>query len=612
MTKMLVIAPYKGLDDLFLEVNKTAKKNMDVEVGNLYKGVMIAKALENNDYDVIISRGATAKVIREQSKLPVVDLQFSGYDILRTMLLVQGYKGKIGIMSFFNIAQGADVVGTLLGMDVKAYPIHYEEEIETMVKRAKQEGIQMIIGDVITTAVAERYGINSTLITSGREAVIDSIERAEELVFYTKKEQKIRSAYKQVLQKCTEGIIIVDKQAVCLDINEKAEDFLDVNQQSLVGEKFNDEIPFVNFKQVLSIGKEESFSNIYLNNNLVDIEKYPIKENGHIEGAAIIIKDRSTNNASSLDNTITEVGVHFSNLITNSIEMDKLVKSAKRLSKSKLPLIIYGEEGTGKKSLAQAIHNEGDYDLQRFHLLNCDSYNSYQIEEVIFGTKGYDGKKSIFEVIDHGTLCIENILSLPLHHQKRLSKCIEEKAIDRGFQKIPFDIRIIILSSYNLSPQVEKGLLHPELLTHLQGYHLTIPPLRNRKDDLKDLIRTFIGATNGKLGKQIVGFEDNIMEKLYSYEWPGNVKQLKRTVEQMCFISDGPFVKEEEVLNVIKGLEANNELTGISIDLTSKTLDQIINEIILHVMEEEDQNQSKVAKRLGINRSTLWRKLKTL
>jgi transcriptional regulator with PAS, ATPase and Fis domain len=612
MTKMLVIAPYKGLGDLFYNVNETLMKNIDIEVGNLYKGVMIAKQLESNGYDVVISRGATARVIREQTNLPVVDLQISGYDILRTLSLVKGYSGKVGVMSYLNIVQGTDVVGKLLGIDVQTFPINSEEEIETIIQKARINGIQMIIGDVITTSVAEHYGMTSVLITSGKEAVLDSIERAEEIAYYTKKERLQKHIYKSVIQKSEDGIIIVDEHSVCHEMNDHAAKFLDVNKENLVGERLNNDIPFLNFKQVLNMEKEENFSNVIIGNYVLDIEKFPIVDNGVLLGAALFLKrSKTTNHTSSIVTQENVAHAQFTHLVANSEEMKKVVHSAKRISKSDLPITIIGEKGSGKKSLAQAIHNESSRKDHPFYRINCRSYKIDQLEEIIFGTSGMDAKKSAFELADKGTLCLENILELPYHLQDRLSDCLRTQCIKRGNIEFKFTIRLFTLTMDDLSLKVKQGSFSERLYKQIGGFHLIVPPLHTRKEDYEDLIRNYIASANIKIGKQIVGIDKEVMEKLYEFDWPKNVSQLKNTIEQMCFISEGPFIQLDEVSGILNGLiQEHLETSTLSIRIGTKKLDEIIEEVILQVMEEENQNQSKAAERLGINRSTLWRKLK--
>nr|WP_054637260.1 PrpR N-terminal domain-containing protein [Thalassobacillus sp. C254] len=130
MEKILVIAPYSGLADVFNEVKQDHNKNIDIQIGNLEDGVELAKAAESNGYNIIISRGATAKMIRENCSLPVININITGYDILRTVALMKGYQGKIGIMSYFNVIHGADSISKLLDIDLTFLPINTQSDIK--------------------------------------------------------------------------------------------------------------------------------------------------------------------------------------------------------------------------------------------------------------------------------------------------------------------------------------------------------------------------------------------------------------------------------------------------------------------------------------------------
>ncbi|MDQ0162392.1 sigma-54-dependent Fis family transcriptional regulator [Aeribacillus alveayuensis] len=614
MTKMLVIAPYEGLGELFEEAANELEMDIDVRVGNLYKGLMIAKSLESEGYDVVISRGATARVIKEKIHLPVVELQISGYDILRTLRLIQGYTGKVGVMSFFNIVKGAESVGLLLGIDVQSFLINSEEDIKPTIYQAKAQGIDLIIGDVITTNVAKHHGINSMLITSGKEAVFDAIERAKELVYYLDKEKKIKNSYHAVVEKSKAGIIIVDQDANCIEINEQAAKFLDVDRSEMLNQQLVDDFPFINFKKVMHSHKEESYQSVLIGDHVLDIEKFPIFHHGHLQGAAIILRKSNevmmNGNGKNFSAMYRPV-LQFSHLVVHSEQMKKVVSASKQISQSNLPVLIIGEKGTGKTAIAQAIHLESKRRNKPFYLLNCQDYSEEELETLLFGKSM--NNSNIFEIVNGGTICFDNIRAIPYHLQDKLAEQLEKKKIIFFEEEVEFDIRILVTTCENLAEQVDKGELSPKLYNTIHSYTLKLPPLRKRKEDMEDLIRSFIATVNAKLGKQIAGLSDEVLHELYEYDWPGNVAQLEKVVQQMCLASDGPFIVMDDVISIIKGLKTKpNENNGIHVSLDNKTLDELVNEIILKVIEDEEYNQSKAAKRLGINRSTLWRKLKTL
>lgn len=621
MAKILAIAPYEGLKDLFLEVTHDLKKDVHVEVGDLYKGLSIARELENKGYDIIISRGATAHLLRKHCSLPVVEVKITGYDILRTLTLLRGYQGKIGLMSYFNTLQSADIVGTLLEMDLSFFPINQENEIERCIEKAVKEGVQVIIGDVITTSVAVSFGVNALLITSGREAVVESISEAEQMAFYIKKEKEVRDFFECIVRSYPEGMISLDPGGSIQMLNGKAEKLLGLKQQEVAGKELLRVLPQMQIEGLMNPELELSESICTLQGEKYILKKLPLQKHEETLGSLVILEEtkevqriESQIRRSLFANSI-QPHMHFNTLVAMNQEMKQLISAAVELSKTNNSIVIYGEAGAGKQSLAQAIHNAGPQKEFPFVFLNCEAYSEEQLEKEIFGFIGEEKKQGAFEAAHNGTLFIDAIGKMPLSVQAKLINVLLEKKVTRinGTHSIPVNVRFVSANSHNLSSAIETGKFREDLFHLINGAIVTIPPLRERPEDLPELVRWFIASFNAKLGKQIVGVRPEVMSQLQEAKWPGNIQQLKNVIERMCIVSTGPFIEKKEVNDILDELffrMAANGSESFSISIGNKTLEQLEMEIIQRVMEEEEFNQSHAAKRLGINRSTLWRKMK--
>lgn len=618
MTKILVIAPYQGFKDLFLEVNEELDKDIHVEVGDLYKGLAIAKSLESEGYDVIISRGATARLLQEHCSIPVVEVKISGYDIMRTLTLVKGYSGKIGLMSYLNIIQGADSIGALLDMNLTFFPIQAEHEAESRIQEIIKQGIEVIIGDVISTSVASQHGLNAILITSGKEAVLESIRDAEQLSFYTKKEKKRSQLLKAIVDSSGEGIVAADADGV-FACNRKAEEILGVKATGMIGRKPAEISPLLQLDAVFQSGRPTE-EVVTLNGEEVIINKVPLRME-QTAGAVAFLQtvSRIQRTESQIRNQLAEnrykAPIHFNHLVHNSPAMQEAVKLAKQYSKNDFPVLIYGEPGTGKTSMAQAIHNASRRKEFPFVFLNCEAFQEEQLEMEMFGYAGSESKPGLFELADGGTIFIDAIGKMPLSIQAKLINVLHEKKAIRvnGKNTVPVDVRLIAASAENLNGYVAAGDFREDLFHLINTGVVTIPPLRERKEDMDELVRWFIASLNPTLGKQIVGVRPEVMERLKAASWPGNVQELKNVVRKMCLAGKDHFIKAEDVASILDDLLLSGlPATGFGVDINGKTLQQIEREIINRVLVEEDYNQSKVAKRLGINRSTLWRKMKEL
>lgn len=621
MARILVIAPYPGLKDIFHEVNDELKKNIHIEIGDLYKGLFIAMELEEEGFDTIISRGATARLLRKHCKIPVIEVKISGYDILRTLTLVKGYPGKIGLMSYFNIIQGADAIGTLLEMDLSFYSIACEEDIEKGIKTAVEDGVQVIIGDVITTSVARAFGLNAILITSGREAVIDSIEEAEQMAYYTQKEKKRLQFFEAVIREQHEGAIAVNRLGEIQFLNEKAEKFLGIREEKVAGEQVGKIHPLLQFDDVFSGRKKTGETIFTMHGEEYVLRKSALEIDGEIVGGVASLQEISE--VQRIESVIRHMlfsnsrhaNMHFNQLVAINDVFKEQIETACKFSGNDSPVLIYGEPGTGKQSVAQAIHNEGSRKEFPFVLINCEAYTAEQLESELFGSSGAEGKQGAFEAAHNGTLFIDAIGRMPPPVQAKVINVLQEHKVIpvNGEHSIPVNVRLISAHCCDLKEEILAGQFREDLLHLINGATLTIPALRERKEDIPELIRWFIASFNAKFGKQIVGLRPDVLERLKQADWRGNVQQLKNIIERACISSTGPFIKLAEIRDIIDDLYEEDTpvpYKGNILEIANKTLEQLEKEIINHVLEEEDFNQSHAAERLGINRSTLWRKLK--
>lgn len=621
MNKMLVIAPYQGLKDLFLEVNAELQKHIHVEVGDLYKGLAIAKEFEDKGYDVIISRGATAKLLKEHCQLPVVDVKISGYDIMRTLTLIKGYPEKIGIMSYLNTIQGADVVGTLMEIDLAFFPITTELEIEDQVRSAIDQNIQVIIGDRISTYTASQFGLNAILITSGIESVEEALKEAEKVAYYTKKERTLRHLYESIVEDYPDGILVVDELGEIQALNDKAEKLFDLTKEQATTRKLEELHPMLGSAPYDSPKRSASKELIEINNETIILSKSPFVVQGKFRGELMVLQTvsaiqetesliRQKQSLKSLRATM-----HFNHLVANSPAMKEAIRTAKPFCKTNTSLLIYGEPGAGKQSLAQAIHNESSRKEQPFLFINCEAFDEKKMEIELLGDH-LEHVPGVFEIAHGGTIFIDAIGKLSLSLQAKLINILLEKKVSRvnGGKTIPIDVRIIAAYSEPLQELVEAGRFREDLFHLLNGGTIGIPPLRERKEDIRELVRWFIASSNPKIGKQIVGCREDVLEKLSHAPLPGNVLELKQLVEKMCMFASGPFIELKEVQHLLEELDTrkNNQPYSTGIEVAGKTLEQLEKEIIMRVLEEENFNQSLVSKRLGINRTTLWRKIKEI
>lgn len=609
MRKILVIAPYPGLRDLFIEVNNEMNKELDIHYGDLYEGLQLAKSLEREGYDVIISRGATAQLLREHCSLPIVDVNFSTYDILRALKIMKEFPGKKGIMSYFNVVRGADEIGKLIDLDLQYYPVNGADEMTVRVSEAINEGVETIIGDAVSTAYAKQNGLRTILITSGRESVMDAIYAAEQIAFYTEREKEKIRRFNMSFDNIQNGVVVYDQHGNVQHTNQVLHSLLGVTGGELTQEYIKDNFPFLSIDKMLISQEIEEFT-VRLNNQRFKVIKKPIFHEETLIGAVVIAQSEHLDyhRATPLSASVT-----FNQLIGINGPLEDLINIAKKMSQSTLPIMIYGEDGTGKNNLAQAIHNESKRRSQPFVYFNCSAYSQYDCEEILFGSDGNDQRLSLLEQAHGGTLYLKDIDQLSLDIQDELANVLESGMMMRLNDHYPMNVSIRLIASSNkkLKQMYTLNQITPRLYNILKNFTLSLPPLRHRLEEIYTYSMNFIAMYNQRTEKQIVGLTHDVVEKLQGYKWPGNLSELKFVIYKLCEKSKGPYIQFEEAEDVIQKwmVSPSKQKHDLLLNINGKTLQEIETEVITQLLEKEGFNQSRVAKLLGINRTTLWRKL---
>ncbi|UOF92610.1 PrpR N-terminal domain-containing protein [Fodinisporobacter ferrooxydans] len=604
--RVLGIAPYSGLRDLFYELAKEEDRfELDVEIADLGEAIDTIGQSKVLEYDVIVSRGGTATLLREYVEIPVIDVPVSGYDILRVLTLIKDSNSRVAVIGFPNICHGAATVSNLLNLKIPIYPIEHESEVRSTLVKAFNDGVQVILGDVVTVRTADEMGYHGVLITSGRESVQEAFAEVIRIYDIYKREQEKANFYEEILQRDHRGILVIDASNVLRFANSQASSYMNRDIREWHRKPLQTIFPEIGSKiQEMHIFKRTHWQGtITLSECLYDVEIDGIGQNQQWP-YTIVYLDRSRVSQNSDQSYIyspTRLS-SFAQIIGSSPEILQVIEQAKQMAKTANAIWISGEPGTGKTILAQSIHNANESG-QNFYKAACRSSDSKRLEEELFGSIHGGG---FFQQIFHGTLYLEDIEYLPVHLQEKLLIQLRNGV----------GLRVIVSSSIPWGQLLQRTEFNQELAYRLGEHYLYLPPLRERLEDLEEICRILIARHNSKFGKQMVGVRDDVIHLLKSHDWPGNIKELKNAFEDMLLLTNGHYVERKEAEIVwkrykqmsgkpIREIDANKAALDMS-----GTLDEIETQVILHVLQQEGMNQSKAAARLGINRSTLWRKLK--
>jgi two-component system response regulator HydG len=309
----------------------------------------------------------------------------------------------------------------------------------------------------------------------------------------------------------------------------------------------------------------------------------------------------------------------FEGMIGQSAAMQRVVQTARQVAPSDIPVLILGENGTGKELVARAIHNNSRRRKGRLVALNCAGFAPTILEDELFGhvrgafTDARTDRPGRFEHADRGTLFLDEIGDMPHEMQAKLLRALESGEVVRlgANEPIHVDVRLISATNKNLEQMVSEKVFREDLYFRIKGVTIQIPPLRERREDIPLLIHYFLQQAAEKYAKQIEGIEPDAQQALMSYSWPGNVRQLKNVVEQMVVLSPGPTLKIESIPTDIRpaGGAAGENIGGMN-NLVGISIEQAERELIRNTLKLVNGNREQAAKLLGIGERTLYRKIK--
>ena len=315
------------------------------------------------------------------------------------------------------------------------------------------------------------------------------------------------------------------------------------------------------------------------------------------------------------------LGSHFDrrNIIGRSPMMEKLLETVAQVAPSEATVLITGESGTGKEMIAGAIHFNSPRKDGPFVKLNCAAITETLLESELFGhekgafTGAYKKKEGRFRQAHGGSLFLDEISEMSLAMQVKLLRLLQEREITRvgGEEVIKVDVRIIAATNKDLVQEMEAGRFREDLYYRLNVVTLNMPPLRERREDIPLLAQHFLNIFSEKNHKQIKGFTPQAMDRLLKYDWPGNVRELMNGVERAVVLSRSEYLDEEDLPMILKDGSLSGEILVKDAIPADMPLDEVEKATVLKTLELTGGNKSEAARRLGITRRTLHKKLKS-
>jgi transcriptional regulator, propionate catabolism operon regulatory protein len=590
--KTLVIAPYRGLVELTNSL-KNDLPDFDISIIqlDLLEVLPMIGHLEKEGYDLIISRGGTAKLLRQHSSLPVIDIHVSGYDILRMLVLVKDYNVNMEIIGFANIIDGFISVSSIMNINIPFTVTSDENEVNDALARARDNGVKVVLGDHSTAAKAAEYGIQGVLITSGKESVLEAFAQAKHIHHIAQSYYAINETYENLINFLDEGVAVIDKSGMLQFASTAFRRMFKLPPPEFKDRSLFDSYPF--FRHMI----EDMDRGVIYDDRVILMDP---GKNYALAGGKIVYNHKkehyyikvSEAQVNGSEMIVCYLDDHIDSFPPLLVEGRNAAAEAvnPELSRFKFPLALYGEKGSGKRLFAGAVCR-GNHD--RLIELDISKVTDMSFEIMCSLLRSSEQNSIIY---------VQGIENADASYQKALYNVLSE-------------CQVKVIFAFDREPKAltDSAALERQLYDKIKHNTIFIPPLRARSQVLEGLIRSFIIQFNVRFGKQIVGVRPEVLTALSAHDWTENLIELQETIKQFVKHTDGEYISEEVLPLLMKAqghTKAGIENQSSHIVNLNQTLDEIERDIIITVLEEEQMNQTRAAKRLGINRSTLWRKIK--
>ncbi|WP_444644112.1 PrpR N-terminal domain-containing protein [Caproiciproducens sp. R1] len=580
--KVFIVVPYEGLGELTFNIARQYPMfDIRTEVGNLDQGVEAAARAQQDGYQMIISRGGTAEMIQEAVSIPVISIDISGYDYMRVIALTHNFSGKAAIVGYHSITEGAQAIKTLLRSEIDIFTIENSRELPGLLSELRRRDYLVIVGDTITVEKAKEMSFNAILLTSGEESVKkafnDALKIYEYIQKYSLKTELLMETLRQIPQYCAvfdcTGNIVYQKLPeedtgkVAAELAEYSKIVLSSGEQ----------------QALLDLGGHywnETGTRIYAGGNHPYAVFYLSK---CIDQKSVLKGITAESVQNTADFSITVFG-------RSSTYLRETYEEVQKFSKLCVPILITGEIGTGKDALAKMIHSMS---VNRQHPF-------VTIDGEIADSDSLKNSRALIDSDPSSTLYLKQLQALSLQNQRILLEMLAAPDFTRTH---------LLLTSVCESPEtmMVAGTLLEELGKRVGEYRIHLPSLRERSGDMRDLTSNYINLANSQYGKQIVAVDDGGLKLLTDFHWVTNLDQLQRIVFKLVMEAEEPYISAESVSEVLK---AETDLQPVHKNVSDKTLDEQIQDIIRNVMNEENGNLTRVSNRLGVSRTTIWRRMK--
>ncbi|MCF7944506.1 MAG: sigma 54-interacting transcriptional regulator [Spirochaetia bacterium] len=625
---ILLVAPYPDLASTAQECLESYPYDVNIIHGDLDAGLKAAEnCIRENKADMIISRGGTATLLQKNLSVPTFEIDVTGYDLLRAIYPHAKRNKKIAVIGYENVISGARSIASILSIDLGYFLITTQQNIEQVVKDAKQWGAEVVTGDTVSVETAKEMGMRYELIKSGPEAVIDTVEAAVNFIGHMHTEMVRNKRLNVIMEHSQQAIFYLTAQQTIEMVNTKALKIFGKTNEQLVGRTIQSSFLPKDFVDAVLDQRTNHLLSISGKDYMLEVLRIFAGENN----SATLVFLQSSGRIKDLEDKLRKqmikrglIATHsFDEMTAVNADFIKTIEKARRYSKTNSTILLLGETGSGKEMFAQSIHNSSLRKDGPFVAVNCAALPDSLLESELFGyaegaftgaKKG--GKAGLFEMAHKGTIFLDEVNDMSKSVQARFLRVLQEKQVMRiGDDRIhSVDVRFIAACNKDLYEETETGNFRKDLYYRLRVLDIIIPPLRKRKDDILPLFNSFMQFFAGKYGYSSQYVPSSLKETIETAHWPGNIRQLRNFAEKVSVLFSMNMDIHDMEQDLISELNNNHPIPKANPNpllKTDRSLKEIEAEIVKTCCEQYEGNISKTARQLGIDRATVRKFLQT-
>ena len=579
--------------------------------------------LRRRDVDVVVAAGSNGAYLRQHLDVPVVLVKVGGFDVMRALGRARSLAQRIALVTYGDTPDEVAHFDRLFGLGIVQRSYTTEEDARSLVHELKGQGIEAVVAPGLVADLADEAGMVGVFVYS-QDAVREAIDDAVEMARVARIEAAKRERINTVLDRLTDGVVAVDLQERIENVNPAMARLLGAPAHELLGRPLSEVAPELSLAGTLRDARDEPEQIHRHGHRTLVASRLPILEQGRLTGAVLTCQDavaihRVDRHLRARQSPRQPTARYeLDHLIGSSASMVSAKARAAHCARSQATVLIVGESGTGKELLAQGIHNAGSRRRQPFVAINCAAFPETLLESELFGHEEgaftgarRGGRAGLFEAAHTGTLFLDEVGEMPVSLQTRLLRVLQEREILRigATEPVPIDVRVIAATHRDLKARVAAGAFRSDLYYRLNILSVALAPLRERREDLPQLVAHLLDKVASRVGLPAAPLEplwQELLTQTAAYAWPGNVRELENIVERLVVHGDELAAGGPQALRQLVPEWFDGQAAWLPLAEQRRSSDARHTRDVLAACGGD---RNLACEKLGISRTTLWRRL---